>query len=132
MFTRLGNIHTEAMAKSQQPRKPSVYAEDINEMDNLSTTRDGDSAQQETSLADYIHPTWGILLSVFGIVSHVLDVGSDIWLATNYYQHGHTKWGTWTGVFVLLLQLSLYVVIMFYRKPSIQAVLSTPTLPILL
>ena len=83
---------------------PSMDNE-ICEEDELGGITDADdqpSAFEKKALLDYMHPRVGIILSLFGVVSYISDVGSDIWLALDYLMIGHIRWGAWTAAFVCI------------------------------
>ena len=44
-------------------------------------------------------------LPIFGIVTYIFDVGSDIWLAVTYAQAGQWWWFGWTITFVIITGL---------------------------
>ena len=49
------------------------------------------------------------ILPLFSIITYLLDVGSDIWLAASYAQAGHWWWFGWTTSFVVITGLLMAI-----------------------
>ena len=50
------------------------------------------------------------ILPLFSIITYLMDVGSDIWLAATYAQAGHWWWFGWTITFVVITGLVMAAV----------------------
>lgn len=47
--------------------------------------------------------------TVFGILTYILDIGADIWVAFQYFDKGHYSWFALTLVFVLIATVTIQI-----------------------
>ena len=102
-----GPSHNEAyeMDSESTSHTDSPDAKDTKDEDDKENNGCREKEESEPpgeGLADVLSPWTGIATSMFGVINFSADIGSDLWLAIEYFITGDVKWGAWTLSFFLL------------------------------
>ena len=97
--------HVATISESQE----STRDEDNTAVKDGAKKRERRDSREE-GLAKYVSPCTGIATSIFGLISFTVDIGSDLWLAIEYFTNGDDKWAAWTLSFTLLAPVLIILV----------------------